>query len=94
MAPMGRFHAPDEPGAVRHYVGFAGGSGITPVMSNLRAVLGREPKSRFTLFYGNRTARGIIFRDQLADLKDRSWGGCGCFTFWATRSPRSSCSAG
>jgi ring-1,2-phenylacetyl-CoA epoxidase subunit PaaE len=71
MAPAGRFHAPDEPGAARHYVGFAGGSGITPVMSNLRAVLGREPASRFTLFYGNRTARSIIFRDELADLKDR-----------------------
>jgi ring-1,2-phenylacetyl-CoA epoxidase subunit PaaE len=74
MAPLGRFHAPDEPGAARHYVGFAGGSGITPVMSNLRAVLAREPNSRFTLFYGNRSARGIIFRDQLADLKDRYLG--------------------
>jgi ring-1,2-phenylacetyl-CoA epoxidase subunit PaaE len=74
MAPMGRFHAPDEPGAARHYVGFAGGSGITPVMSNLRAVLGREPNSRFTLFYGNRNARSIIFRDELADLKDRFMG--------------------
>ena len=74
MAPIGRFHAPDEPGAARHYVGFAGGSGITPVMSNLRAVMGREPQSRFTLFYGNRTARSIIFRDELADLKDRFMG--------------------
>ncbi|MFW6077283.1 MAG: FAD-binding oxidoreductase [Hyphomicrobiales bacterium] len=74
MAPMGRFYAPDEPGAARHYVGFAGGSGITPVISNLRAVLGREPDSRFTLFYGNRTARSIIFRDELADLKDRFMG--------------------
>jgi ring-1,2-phenylacetyl-CoA epoxidase subunit PaaE len=74
MAPMGRFYAPDEPVAARHYVGFAGGSGITPVMSNLRTVLGREPKSRFTLFYGNRTARSIIFRGQLADLKDRYMG--------------------
>lgn len=74
MAPMGRFYAPDEPGAARHYVGIAGGSGITPVMSNLRTVLRREPASRFTLFYGNRTARSIIFRDELADLKDRFMG--------------------
>jgi ring-1,2-phenylacetyl-CoA epoxidase subunit PaaE len=74
MAPLGRFHAPDEPGAARHHVGIAGGSGITPVMSNLRAVLAREPASRFTLFYGNRNARNIIFRDQLADLKDRHMG--------------------
>jgi ring-1,2-phenylacetyl-CoA epoxidase subunit PaaE len=74
MAPMGRFHAPGEPEAAYHYVGFAGGSGITPVISNLRAALLREPGSRFTLFYGNRTARSIIFRDQLADLKDRFMG--------------------
>jgi ring-1,2-phenylacetyl-CoA epoxidase subunit PaaE len=71
---MGRFYALSEPEAARHYVGFAGGSGITPVMSNLRAALMREPRSRFTLFYGNRNARSIIFRDQLADLKDRFMG--------------------
>jgi ring-1,2-phenylacetyl-CoA epoxidase subunit PaaE len=74
MAPMGRFYAPSEPEAARQYVGFAGGSGITPVMSNLRTALLREPESRFTLFYGNRNARSIIFRDQLGDLKDRFLG--------------------
>lgn len=74
MPPMGRFHVETDPTAARSYVAFAGGSGITPVMSNIRTVLLREPRSNFTLFYGNRTARSIIFRDQLADLKDRHMG--------------------
>ena len=42
------------PRAAQHYVGFAGGSGITPVMSLIRTALQSEPGSRFTLFYGNR----------------------------------------
>jgi ring-1,2-phenylacetyl-CoA epoxidase subunit PaaE len=71
LPPMGRFYAPIDPEAGRRYAGFAGGSGITPIMSILKTVLRREPKSTFTLFYGNRTARSIIFREELSDLKDR-----------------------
>ena len=70
MTPMGNFHVPLAPDAERHYVGFAGGSGITPFMSIIRTVLAREPQSRFTLFYGNRSFDTIMFRDALADLKD------------------------
>lgn len=71
MPPMGRFvHAP-APAAERTYVGFACGSGITPIMSIVRTVLSREPGSRFFLFYGNRSTGSIIFREALEDLKDR-----------------------
>ena len=55
MTPTGRFgvaHAPDE---ARIYVGFAAGSGITPILSIVKGVLAREPNSRFFLFYGNRS---------------------------------------
>ena len=45
------------PAAKRRYVGFAGGSGITPVMSLIRTALSDEPESRFTLFYGNRDSQ-------------------------------------
>lgn len=72
MPPHGSFtfdFAPDAP--PRHYVGFAGGSGITPVMSLIRTALSVEPDARFTLFYGNRDSGSIIFLDGLADLKDR-----------------------
>lgn len=70
MTPMGNFHAPIDPERARHYVGFAGGSGITPFMSIIKTVLAREPDATFTLFYGNRGFDAIMFRDQLADLKD------------------------
>src|SRR3979411_2797023 len=51
--PLGRAPAPDE---ARVYVGFAAGSGITPILSIVKGVLAREPHSRFFLFYGNRSA--------------------------------------
>ncbi len=43
MAPQGRFFVPIEPGAARHHVGIAGGSGITPILSIMKTVLAREP---------------------------------------------------
>lgn len=71
MTPQGRFGIAPDPGAARVYVAVAAGSGITPVMSIARSVLAREPRSRFLLVYGNRTAQSIIFKDALEDLKDR-----------------------
>ncbi|WP_238364109.1 2Fe-2S iron-sulfur cluster-binding protein [Mesobacterium pallidum] len=70
MPPMGRFAAPLEPGAARDYLGFAGGSGITPVLSIIRTVLAREPRSTFTLVYANRAVTSIMFREELEDLKN------------------------
>ncbi|PWR18659.1 1,2-phenylacetyl-CoA epoxidase subunit PaaE [Zavarzinia compransoris] len=70
MPPQGRFHVPLDAGADRHYVGFAVGSGITPILSILRSVLSAEPASRFTLIYGNRASSGVMFGQELADLKD------------------------
>ncbi len=70
MAPQGRFHTTLDPSAARHYLGFAGGSGITPVLSILRTVLAREPHSRFTLVYANRAVGTIMFRAELEDLKN------------------------
>ncbi|SMX51096.1 1,2-phenylacetyl-CoA epoxidase subunit PaaE [Actibacterium lipolyticum] len=74
MPPMGNFHTPITPLATHHYVGFAGGSGITPVLSILRTVLTREPKSRFTLVYANRAVNSIMFREELEDLKNTYMG--------------------
>ena len=71
IPPHGSFTVDFDPANARRYVAFAGGSGITPVMSLLRTALGTEPGSRFTLFYGNRDAGSIIFLEQLAALKDR-----------------------
>lgn len=70
MPPMGKFSMPLDPDAARHYVGFAAGSGITPVLSIVKTVLRREPKSRFTLVYANRQISSIMFREELEDLKN------------------------
>ncbi len=70
MAPMGSFHTPIDPTSQRQYLGFAGGSGITPVLSILRTTLAREPKSRFTLIYANKGINTIMFREELEDLKN------------------------
>lgn len=50
MPPQGRFCLDFDPDAGRHYVGLAGGSGVTPFMSIIKSVLAAEPDSRFTLF--------------------------------------------
>ena len=71
MTPQGRFGLAPDASASRNYLAVAAGSGITPVMSLVRTMLTREPGSRFTLLYGNRTAQGIIFKDALEDLKDK-----------------------
>lgn len=74
MPPMGGFVAETDPTQAKHYVCFAAGSGITPMMSILKTVLAREPKSKATLFYGNRSAGTIIFKAELEDLKDAHLG--------------------
>lgn len=81
MPPHGSFTVEFDAAKSRRYVAFAGGSGITPIMSLARTALKAEPDSRFTLFYGNRDASSIIFLEQLADLKDRYLGRFELFHF-------------
>ena len=71
MPPHGSFTWDFRPDAANHYVGFAGGSGITPVLSLLKTALVTEPRSRFTLLYGNRDSQSVIFLEELARLKNR-----------------------
>jgi len=71
MAPQGRFYVPLDADARRHYLGIAGGSGITPILSIMKTVLAREPHSRFTLLYANRTLQSTMFKEELEDVKNR-----------------------
>ena len=71
MAPEGRFFVPLDASASRHYLGIAGGSGITPILSIMKTVLAAEPHSRFTLVYGNRKLRSSMFMEEIEDLKNR-----------------------
>ncbi|MCU4651993.1 2Fe-2S iron-sulfur cluster-binding protein [Roseibacterium sp. SDUM158016] len=74
MPPMGSFTVEIEPTAAHRYLAFAGGSGITPILSLIRTVLSREPKSSFTLVYANRGVNTIMFREEIEDLKNLHMG--------------------
>ena len=71
MTPTGSFGAPLDPLARHHYVAVAAGSGITPILSILRTTMEIETESRFTLFYGNRTAESTMFAAELDELESR-----------------------
>jgi ring-1,2-phenylacetyl-CoA epoxidase subunit PaaE len=72
--PRGRFGLVPDPVQARAYVAFAAGSGITPILSIIKATLHTEPGSTFTLVYGNRATSTTMFREELLDLKDRYLG--------------------
>ena len=71
MPPFGQFHADVDPTNQKTYVAFAAGSGITPVISIIRATLEGEPHAKFVLFYGNRRQSTTMFIDDLYALKNR-----------------------
>ena len=71
MPPLGHFTTAFDPTRTRHYAAVAAGSGITPVLSLIATGLAVEPRSRFTVIFGNRYARSVMFAEELADLKDR-----------------------
>ena len=74
LPPMGNFFAPSNVQGDNHYLAFAGGSGITPVLSILRTGLQQEPNAHFTLVYANRNTNSIMFREELEDLKNTNLG--------------------
>ncbi len=69
--PMGRFRTPISAEREHVYVAFAAGSGITPVLSLATDILAREPRSRFTLIYGNRSISRTMFLEETLALKNR-----------------------
>ena len=71
MPPQGRFTLEAQSDAQRNFVGMAAGSGITPILSQIRHILQSEPRSSFTLFYVNKTSASIMFKEALQDLKDQ-----------------------
>lgn len=71
MPPMGRFSPKETKNEAKHYLAFAAGSGITPIMSIMRAALENHPNSTFTLVYGNRNRNTIIFREAIEALKNK-----------------------
>lgn len=58
------FHSNNE----RTLLLFAGGSGITPILSIIKTALHTEPKSKIILVYQNRNIQTTIFKDYLEKL--------------------------
>jgi ring-1,2-phenylacetyl-CoA epoxidase subunit PaaE len=71
LPPTGRFNTALSSSNNKNYLAIAAGSGITPIISIIKATLHTEPKSSFTLVYGNRSRAGIIFFEELAGLKNK-----------------------
>ena len=69
MPPDGRFTI-RKPRAL-HRVGFAAGSGITPILSIIASTLEESDSAKFTLVYGNRRMSSVMFNEALQDLKDK-----------------------
>lgn len=71
MEPMGMFTTSYNDSKSRHAVFFGGGSGITPLISIIRSILIKEPKSNCVLVYGNRSDEFIIFKDLIDSLEKK-----------------------
>ena len=67
--PEGKFIL--KPAANKNYIAFAAGSGITPVLSMIKAVLENETSATFTLVYGNKSADTTIFKNELDALSEK-----------------------
>lgn len=68
-APEGRFVLPEPSGADEHYIFFAAGSGITPIMSMIEDLLKNRPNTQIVLVYGNKAAEQTIFKNRLDALQ-------------------------
>lgn len=71
LPPEGSFTCELNSAHEKKYLCIAAGSGITPVISIVKSILGREPKSEVTLLYGNQRVASIMFREELEQLKNR-----------------------
>jgi len=69
LPPMGDFTYQPATEKGKSYYMFAGGSGITPIFSNLKTILQTEPQSNVYLFFGNKNKEAVIFREELAALE-------------------------
>ncbi len=67
LPPTGRFTV-KQTGT--HFLAIAAGSGITPVIGNIKHILATQPKAVVYLVYASKTRQGIIFFEELEALKN------------------------
>ena len=71
LTPMGNFYSDLNSSNVKNYILFAGGSGITPMLSILKTVLQTEPNSKVVLLYGSLTESAVIFKSELDAIQSK-----------------------
>jgi len=71
MPAAGNFYTELSPANKNNYVAFAAGSGITPILSVIKATLETEPNSSFTLVYGNKNRYSILFKEVIEAFKNK-----------------------
>ncbi len=71
MPPHGKFYVEVDQNASKHYVAFAAGSGITPILSIIKTHLKAEPNASFSLFYINKNTGSVILKEELEALKNQ-----------------------
>lgn len=72
MAPQGDFTLKTlDSQHSKNYMLLAAGSGITPILSLIKSILGREPNSQITLVYGNQKTLTMMFKEELSFIKNR-----------------------
>ena len=69
--PQGSFILPVKEENAKNYLGFATGSGVTPIYAMILAVLEKEPNSKFGLFYGNSSPKNTIFKSEIDLLVEK-----------------------
>jgi ring-1,2-phenylacetyl-CoA epoxidase subunit PaaE len=79
--PDGKFFVEVDANKPKHYIVFAAGSGITPILSIIKTHLSLEPNATVQLFYLNRKVKSIIFKDEIEGLKNKFLGRFEVFHF-------------
>ncbi len=81
MPPSGVFGVKPDANVSKNYVFFAAGSGITPILSMIKTHLATEPHSKCQLFYLNKNAKSIIFKEELEQVRNKYFGRFEIFYF-------------
>ena len=70
MAPQGHFYTQLNANSQKHYLCIAAGSGITPILSQIRSILTTEKNAKVTLVFSNKSTSLMMFREKLSFTKN------------------------
>ncbi len=68
---QGKFKIPSSAGQKRSHYFFAGGSGITPIISMIKYLLEEEANSSIYLLFSNKNEKDIIFHSYLKEIENK-----------------------